>query len=139
MKNMKNLIFTSLMMLGVFLPTNMKAYTTSDSLSILDKLYFHLNDDDECNNGNIIKPFSHNTVSVSGKLYTNGEVELTFIYNEAVTVSIKYEDTEVDCTDFIPTEGNRTLTFDLNNYGKGEYEINVSMPDGSVQTANFKY
>lgn len=139
MKNMKNLIFTSLMMLEVFLPTNMKAYTTSDSLSILDKLYFHLNDDDEYNNGNIIKPFSHNTVSVSGKLYTNGEVELTFIYNEAVTVSIKYEDTEVDCTDFIPTEGNRTLTFDLNNYGKGEYEINVSMPDGSVQTANFKY
>ena len=136
---MKNLIFTSLMMLEVFLPTNMKAYTTSDSLSILDKLYFHLNDDDEYNNGNIIKPFSHNTVSVSGKLYTNGEVELTFIYNEAVTVSIKYEDTEVDCTDFIPTEGNRTLTFDLNNYGKGEYEINVSMPDGSVQTANFKY
>ena len=100
---------------------------------------FHLNDDDEYNNGNIIKPFSHNTVSVSGKLYTNGEVELTFIYNEAVTVSIKYEDIEVDCTDFIPTEGNRTLTFDLNNYGKGEYEINVSMPDGSVQTANFKY
>ena len=125
MKNMKNLIFTSLMMLEVFLPTNMKAYTTSDSLSILDKLYFHLNDDDEYNNGNIIKPFSHNTVSVSGKLYTNGEVELTFIYNEAVTVSIKYEDTEVDCTDFIPTEGNRTLTFDLNNYGKGEYEINA--------------
>lgn len=139
MKNMKNLIFTSLMMLEVFLPTNMKAYTTSDSLSILDKLYFHLNDDDEYNNGNIIKPFSHNTVSVSGKLYTNGEVELTFIYNEAVTVSIKYEDIEVDCTDFIPTEGNRTLTFDLNNYGKGEYEINVSMPDGSVQTAKFEY
>lgn len=127
------------MMLEVFLPTNMKAYTTSDSLSILDKLYFHLNDDDEYNNGNIIKPFSHNTVSVSGKLYTNGEVELTFIYNEAVTVSIKYEDIEVDCTDFIPTEGNRTLTFDLNNYGKGEYEINVSMPDGSVQTAKFEY
>lgn len=47
MKNMKNLIFASLMMLGVFLPTNIKADTTSDSLSILDKLYFHLNDDDD--------------------------------------------------------------------------------------------
>ena len=128
------------MMLGVFLPTNMKADATSDSLSIQDRLHFHLKeDDDKCNNGNTIKPFSHKTASVSGKLYTNGEVELTFIYNETVTVSIKYDDTEVDCTDFIPTEGNRTLTFDLNNYGKGEYEINVSMPDGSVQTANFKY
>lgn len=70
MKNMKNLIFTSLMMLGVFLPTNMKAYTTSDSLSILYKLYFHLNDDDECNSstGEII--YNNNAEIRNEKRYT---------------------------------------------------------------------
>ena len=136
---MKNLIFAALLLLSMSLSTSMRAEVTNNSLTVQDWLNFHTANDNEYNQGNIVKPFSHNTVSVSGKLYTNGEVELTFIYNEAVTVSIKYEDIEVDCTDFIPTERNRTLTFDLNNYGKGEYEINVSMPDGSVQTAEFEY
>ena len=136
---MKNLFFATLMLLSINLPTNADTKVANDSLSVLSLLEFKINNKNNDNiNDDYVKPYSLLTV-VSGKLYTNGEVELTFIYNEAVTVSIKYEDIEVDCTDFIPTEGNRTLTFDLNNYGKGEYEINVSMPDGSVQTANFKY
>lgn len=76
---------------------------------------------------------------VIGKLYTDGNLELTFEYNETVAVSIKINDAEVSNTEFIPIESDRTLTFDLDDFGKGMYEVNVTMSDGSVQTATFEY
>ena len=84
------------------------------------------------------KPISSFGV-VEGKLYTNGQMELTFDNNEVVTVDINLNDSEVSSVEFVPTEGDRSLTFDLDDFGKGAYEVNVTMLDGSVQTATFEY
>lgn len=135
-------VFIVLMLLGVSLPTNAKTCLTieSDSLSIFSLLHFHVasgNDDDDDNN--ILLPFSQHELIITGKLYTNGKMELTFNSDEAVTVSINLNDAEVSSTEFVPTADDYSLTFDLNDYGRGAYEVNVAMPDGTVQTATFEY
>lgn len=124
------------------LPTNAKATVTSDSLSVLLWLDFKVNNrgDDIDENDEEFQTFSleKNNV-VIGKLYTDGGLELTFECNETIAISIKLNDVEVDCTEFVTTDGCRSLTFDLDDFGKGAYEINATMPDGSVQTATFEY
>lgn len=136
---MKNLFFATLMLLSINLPTNADTKVANDSLSVLSLLEFKINNKNNDNiNDDYVKPYSLLTV-VSGKLYTNGEVELTFDCDEAVTVSVTLNGAEMIYTEFLPDENIRTLTFDLDDYGKGAYDVNVSMPDGSVQTAEFDY
>ena len=53
--------------------------------------------------------------------------------------SINLNDSEVSSVEFVPTEGDKSLTFDLDDFGKGMYEVNVTMSDGCVQTATFEY
>lgn len=140
---MKNIVLVALMLLGMSLPTNARTEMTSDSISVLLWLEFKVNngggDIDE--NDDAIKPFSLSpSYVVSGKLYSDGLMELTFNNNnEAVTVSVNLNDSEVNNTEFIPVDGSDSLTFNLDDYGKGAYEVNVTMPDGSVQTATFEY
>ncbi len=137
---MKNIVLVALMLLGMSLPTNVRAETTSDSLSVLFWLDFHVaGDDDEGRNNNGIKPYSHNSESISGKLYSNGLLELTHDGNNVLSVSVKLNDSEVNSTEFIPVDGSDSLTFNLDDYGRGAYKVNVTMPDGSVQTATFEY
>ena len=130
------------MLLGMSLPTNARAVTTSDSLSVLLWLDFKVND----NNSNTdfefgddeIKPFS-SSISVTGRLYTDGKMELSFEGDEFILISINLNDSEVNSVEFVPTEGDNSLTFDLDDFGKGMYEVNVTMSDGCVQTATFEY
>ena len=139
---MKNIVLVVFMLLGMSLPTNARAVTTSDSLSVLLWLDFKVND----NNSNTdfefgddeIKPFS-SSISVTGRLYTDGKMELSFEGDEFILISINLNDSEVNSVEFVPTEGDNSLTFDLDDFGKGMYEINVTMSDGSVQTATFEY
>lgn len=137
---MKNIVIVALMLFGMTLPTNVRAEMTSDSLSVLLWLEFKVNngggDIDE--NDDAIKPYSLSYV-VSGKLYSDGLMELIFNNSETIAVSVKLNDVEVSSTDFVPAEGDNSLTFDLDDYGKGAYEVNVTMLDGSVQTATFEY
>lgn len=137
---MKNIVLVALMLFGMILPTNVKAEMTSDSLSVLLWLDFKVNhkDGDIVNNDDGVKPYSL-LYDVVGKLYTDGQMDLTFGKNEPVSVSIKLNDAEVSSVEFVPTDGDRSLTFDLDDFGKGAYEVNVTMLDGSVQTATFEY
>lgn len=133
---MKKMIFATLMLLGAILPINTRAEVTSDTPSVLFWLNFHLNygsdDDDE------LRPISSFDL-ITGKIYTDGQMELIFNNSETIAVSIKLNDAEVSSTEFVPAEGDNSLTFDLDDFGKGAYEINVTMSDGSVQTATFEY
>ncbi len=139
---MKNIVLVVFMLLGMSLPTNARAVTTSDSLSVLLWLDFKVND----NNSNTdfefgddeIKPFS-SSISVTGRLYTDGKMELSFEGDEFILISINLNDSEVNSVEFVPTEGDNSLTFDLDDFGKGMYEVNVTMSDGCVQTATFEY
>ncbi len=139
---MKNIVLVVFMLLGMSLPTNARAVTTSDSLSVLLWLDFKVND----NNSNTdfefgddeIKPFS-SSISVTGRLYTDGKMELSFEGDEFILISINLNDSEVNSVEFVPTEGDNSLTFDLDDFGKGRYEVNVTMSDGCVQTATFEY
>lgn len=139
---MKNIVLVVFMLLGMSLPTNARAVTTSDSLSVLLWLDFKVND----NNSNTdfefgddeIKPFS-SSISVTGRLYTDGKMELSFEGDEFILISIILNDSEVNSVEFVPTEGDNSLTFDLDDFGKGMYEVNVTMSDGCVQTATFEY
>lgn len=133
---MKNIVLVALMLLGMSLPTNARVEMTSDSPSVLFWLDFHVNN--ESDDDDDFKPISSFGV-VEGKLYTNGQMELTFDNNEVVTVDINLNDSEVSSVEFVPTDGDRSLTFDLDDFGKGAYEVNVTMLDGSVQTATFEY
>ena len=139
---MKNIVLVALMLLCMSLPTNARVETTSDSLSVLLWLEFKVNNrsDDIDENDEEFQTFSlEKDDVVIGKLYTDGNLELTFEYNATVAVSIKINDAEVSNTEFIPIESDRTLTFDLDDFGKGMYEVNVTMSDGCVQTAAFEY
>lgn len=133
---MKNIVLVALMLFGMSLPTNARAETTSDSPSVLFWLDFHVNN--ESDDDDDFKPISSFGV-VEGKLYSDGQMELTFDNNEAVIVSINLNDSEVNSVEFVPTEGDKSLTFDLDDFGKGMYEVNVVMSDGTVQTATFEY
>lgn len=137
---MKNIVLVALMLYGMILPTNVKAEMTSDSLSVLLWLDFKVNhkDGDIVNNDDGVKPYSL-LYDVVGKLYTDGQMNLTFGNNEPIAVSINLDNVEVTNTEFVPAEGDRSLTFDLDDFGKGAYEVNVTMSDGSVQTATFEY
>ncbi len=139
---MKNIVLVALMLLGINLPTNARTETTSDSLSVLLWLDFKVNNNDsntdfEFGDGKI-KPFS-SSISVTGRLYTDGKMELSFEGDEFILISINLNDSEVSSVEFVPTEGDNSLTFDLDDFGKGMYEVNVTMSDGSVQTATFEY
>ena len=138
---MKNIVLVALMLLGLSLPTNARAETTSDSLSVLLWLEFKVNNrgGDVDKNEDAFVTYSLNGDVVDGKLYVDGKVELEFDVCETVTVSIKLDNVEVNCTEFVPTVDDKNLTFDLDDFGNGIYEINVTMPDGSVQTATFEY
>lgn len=138
---MKNIVLIALMLFGMNLPTNVRAEMTSDSLSVLLWLEFKVDN----NRGDDIddNEEAHVTYSlhqnVYGKIYTGGQMELIFNSSETIAVSIKLNDAEVSSTEFVPAEGDNSLTFDLDDFGKGAYEINVTMSDGSVQTATFEY
>ncbi len=133
---MKNIVLIALMLFGMTLSANARVEMTSDSPSVLFWLDFHVNN--ESDDDDDFKPISSFGV-VEGKLYTNGQMELTFDNNEVVTVDINLNDSEVSSVEFVPTDGDRSLTFDLDDFGKGAYEVNVTMLDGSVQTATFEY
>ena len=133
---MKNIVLIALMLFGMSLPTNARAETTSDSPSVLFWLDFHVNNESDDDDEFIpISSFGF----ITGKLYSDGQMELTFDNNEAVIVSINLNDSEVNSVEFVPTEGDKSLTFDLDDFGKGMYEVNVTMSDGCVQTATFEY
>mgnify|MGYP001051581428 CR=1 FL=1 len=133
---MKNIVLIALMLFGMSLPTNARAETNSDSPSVLFWLDFHVNNESDDDDEFIpISSFGF----ITGKLYSDGQMELTFDNNEAVIVSINLNDSEVNSVEFVPTEGDKSLTFDLDDFGKGMYEVNVTMSDGCVQTAAFEY
>ena len=139
---MKNIVLVALMLFGINLPTNVKAEMTSDSLSVLLWLEFKENDNrgddiDDDNDDAFVTYSLHQ--NVYGKIYTDGQMELIFNNSETIAVSIKLNDAEVSSTEFVPAEGDNSLTFDLDDFGKGMYEVNVTMSDGSVQTATFEY
>lgn len=139
---MKNIVFVALILLGISLPVNAGLEVKDNQPSILFWLDFHVagdyNDEDEEDNNSFIT-FSLTAKNLSGKIYTNGQMELTFDNNEVVTVDINLNNSEVSSVEFVPTEDDKSLTFDLDDFGKGAYEVNVTMPDGSVQTATFEY
>lgn len=138
---MKKIVFVALILLGISLPINAGIEEKNNQPSILFWLDFHLAgdyDEDEEGNNSVL-PFSLIDKSLTGKLYIDGQMELTFEDNETVVVSINLNDSEVSRTDFVSTDGDNSLTFDLDDFGKGAYEINVTMSDGSVQTATFEY
>lgn len=139
---MKNIVLFALMLFGMNLPTNVRAEMTSDSLSVLLWLEFKENNNrgdgiDDDNDEAFVTYSLHQ--NVYGKIYTDGQMELIFNNSETIAVSIKLNDAEVSSTEFVPAEGDNSLTFDLDDFGKGAYEINVTMSDGSVQTATFEY
>lgn len=133
---MKNIVLIALMLFGMTLYANARVEMTSDSPSVLFWLDFHVNNESDDDDEFIpISSFGF----ITGKLYSDGQMELTFDNNEAVIVSINLNDSEVNSVEFVPTEGDKSLTFDLDDFGKGMYEVNVTMSDGSVQTATFEY
>ena len=133
---MKNIVLIALMLLGMTLSANARVEMTSDSPSVLFWLDFHVNNESDDDDEFIpISSFGF----ITGKLYSDGQMELTFDNNEAVIVSINLNDSEVNSVEFVPTEGDKSLTFDLDDFGKGMYEVNVTMSDGIVQTATFEY
>lgn len=138
---MKNIVLVALMFLGVSLPINAGFEIEEGEPSILLWLDFRVAgddyDEDDDNEGRI-QTFNLNS-SLIGKLYTDGQMELTFNKNEVVTVAVNLNNSEVSSVEFVPTEDDKSLTFDLDDFGKGAYEVNVTMPDGSVQTATFEY
>ena len=133
---MKNIVLIALMLFGMTLPANARVEMTGDSPSVLFWLDFHVNN--ESDDDDDFSPISSFDI-VAGRLYSDGQMELTFDNNEAVIVSINLNDSEVSSVEFVPTEGDKSLTFDLDDFGKGMYEVNVTMSDGSVQTAAFEY
>ena len=133
---MKNIVLIALMLFGMTLPANVRVEMTGDSPSVLFWLDFHVNN--ESDDDDDFSPISSFDI-VAGRLYSDGQMELTFDNNEAVIVSINLNDSEVSSVEFVPTDGDRSLTFDLDDFGKGAYEVNVTMLDGSVQTATFEY
>ena len=133
---MKNIVLIALMLFGMTLPANARVEMTGDSPSVLFWLDFHVNN--ESDDDDDFSPISSFDI-VAGRLYSDGQMELTFDNNEAVIVSINLNDSEVSSVEFVPTEGDKSLTFDLDDFGKGAYEVNVTMLDGSVQTATFEY
>lgn len=133
---MKNIVLIALMLFGMTLSANARVKMTSDSPSVLFWLDFHVNNESDDDDEFIpISSFGF----ITGKLYSDGQMELTFDNNEAVIVSINLNDSEVNSVEFVPTEGDKSLTFDLDDFGKGMYEVNVVMSDGTVQTAAFEY
>lgn len=133
---MKNIVLIALMLFGMTLSANARVKMTSDSPSVLFWLDFHVNNESDDDDEFIpISSFGF----ITGKLYSDGQMELTFDNNEAVIVSINLNDSEVSSVEFVPTEGDKSLTFDLDDFGKGMYEVNVTMSDGIVQTATFEY
>lgn len=129
------------MFLGVSLPINAEIEVKESQPSILFWLDFHVAGDDydeDDENTGVIQTFDLNS-SLIGKLYSDGQMELSFDTDDVVTVSINLNDAEVSSTEFVPTADDYSLTFDLNDYGRGAYEVNVAMPDGTVQTATFEY
>lgn len=133
---MKNIVLIALMLFGMTLPANARVEMTGDSPSVLFWLDFHVNN--ESDDDDDFSPISSFDI-VAGRLYSDGQMELTFDNNEAVIVSINLNDSEVNSVEFVPTEGDKSLTFDLDDFGKGMYEVNVVMSDGTVQTATFEY
>lgn len=133
---MKNIVLIALMLFGMTLPANARVEMTGDSPSVLFWLDFHVNN--ESDDDDDFSPISSFDI-VAGRLYSDGQMELTFDNNEAVIVSINLNDSEVNSVEFVPTEGDKSLTFDLDDFGKGMYEVNVTMSDGCVQTAAFEY
>ena len=133
---MKNIVIIALMLFGMTLPANARVEMTGDSPSVLFWLDFHVNN--ESDDDDDFSPISSFDI-VAGRLYSDGQMELTFDNNEAVIVSINLNDSEVSSVEFVPTEGDKSLTFDLDDFGKGMYEVNVVMSDGTVQTATFEY
>lgn len=133
---MKNIVIIALMLFGMTLPANARVEMTGDSPSVLFWLDFHVNN--ESDDDDDFSPISSFDI-VAGRLYSDGQMELTFDNNEAVIVSINLNDSEVNSVEFVPTEGDKSLTFDLDDFGKGMYEVNVTMSDGCVQTAAFEY
>lgn len=133
---MKNIVLIALMLFGMTLPANARVEMTGDSPSVLFWLDFHVNN--ESDDDDDFSPISSFDI-VAGRLYSDGQMELTFDNNEAVIVSINLNDSEVSSVEFVPTEGDKSLTFDLDDFGKGMYEVNVVMSDGTVQTATFEY
>lgn len=133
---MKNIVLIALMLFGMTLPANARVEMTGDSPSVLFWLDFHVNN--ESDDDDDFSPISSFDI-VAGRLYSDGQMELTFDNNEAVIVSINLNDSEVSSVEFVPTEGDKSLTFDLDDFGKGMYEVNVTMSDGCVQTAAFEY
>ena len=133
---MKNIVLIALMLFGMTLPANARVEMTGDSPCVLFWLDFHVNN--ESDDDDDFSPISSFDI-VAGRLYSDGQMELTFDNNEAVIVSINLNDSEVSSVEFVPTEGDKSLTFDLDDFGKGMYEVNVTMSDGCVQTATFEY
>lgn len=133
---MKNIVLIALMLFGMTLPANARVEMTGDSPSVLFWLDFHVNN--ESDDDDDFSPISSFDI-VAGRLYSDGQMELTFDRSEAVIVSINLNDSEVSSVEFVPTEGDNSLTFDLDDFGKGMYEVNVTMSDGCVQTAAFEY
>lgn len=133
---MKNIVIIALMLFGMTLPANARVEMTGDSPSVLFWLDFHVNN--ESDDDDDFSPISSFDI-VAGRLYSDGQMELAFDSSEAVIVSINLNDSEVSSTEFVPTESGRFLTFDLDDFGNGAYEVNVTMSDGSVQTATFEY
>ena len=133
---MKNIVLIALMLFGMTLPANARVEMTGDSPSVLFWLDFHVNN--ESDDDDDFSPISSFDI-VAGRLYSDGQMELMFDNNEAVIVSINLNDSEVSSVEFVPTEGDKSLTFDLDDFGKGMYEVNVTMSDGCVQTATFEY
>lgn len=133
---MKNIVLIALMLFGMTLPANARVEMPGDSPSVLFWLDFHVNN--ESDDDDDFSPISSFDI-VAGRLYSDGQMELTFDRSEAVIVSINLNDSEVSSVEFVPTEGDNSLTFDLDDFGKGMYEVNVTMSDGCVQTAAFEY
>ena len=133
---MKNIVLIALMLFGMTLPANARVEMPGDSPSVLFWLDFHVNN--ESDDDDDFSPISSFDI-VAGRLYSDGQMELTFDRSEAVIVSINLNDSEVSSVEFVPTEGDNSLTFDLDDFGKGMYEVNVTMSDGCVQTATFEY
>lgn len=135
---MKNLIFTVLFLLGAIVPVDMRAELIKNTPSVLFWLDFNVGNSDD--NDGCVLPFSqYGNIIVSGKIYTDGQMELEFECSETVAISINLNDSEVSSVEFVPTDGDRSLTFDLDDFGKGAYEVKVVMSDGTVQTATFEY
>ena len=86
---MKNIVLIALMLFGMTLPANARVEMTGDSPSVLFWLDFHVNN--ESDDDDDFSPISSFDI-VAGRLYSDGQMELTFDNNEAVIVSINLND-----------------------------------------------